>query len=344
MPCTPPRPFQSEPLPAFRRPGARNVVYPPRRNNRTYYDTHATLPNNGNVCSDAAGEREFAPLTLYFSSLAGSGSLGGVSGYRPTGNTQADGDPEAPWNVGPFRKWTRRTITGHNQIIISAGDGLINCGQCSLQENDGAAIFAPDAFATVLVWARARSRIFGGGISDACGTDFTDWSDIEDITPFINGAAGPNTFDLCTPTTQASLYIGVSGDATYSGTITATLSDPDTEFSALTRSGGAVAGEARETLPPAYDVTSPKWKGAIGFTNAVAVRVTATFAGLNHARQHVLRGVHLLRPLLGGATVAVPFEAPATISSYTATLSHDLPIITGHGVSLAADSLRLIAL
>lgn len=47
---------------------------------------------------------------------SGMASLYGFSGYRPTGNTQDDDDPTAPWNSGPILKWRNRTLAGSMEM------------------------------------------------------------------------------------------------------------------------------------------------------------------------------------------------------------------------------------
>lgn len=364
MPCQPPLNYVNPtPRRAFQRPGARNVVYPPRRNVRTPFELRANNANTAPAGCQLSGSRIHEPLTLSFASLSGSGSLVGFSAYAPSGGTYDNADPSAPWNAGPVRKWTNRTLSGSLTLERYENAGLGGNLICYLPPSFPypAAASASDAWSGTAILGAGGFSVFGVLVTS------NYWENPADpyvgacairpaapvaATSIYNTPNGYNTLETCTLTTRTRSGSGYAeppsgatvqwGSLIETGAATEVLSVPDTEFAALLRAGGAVAGTLSETLPAIYTPTAPASIDPLPFADAVAVRADATFTGLDASRSHEIRAVYRARPLLGGMAYTFAGSAPAVVSGYTATVSHDLPIIPEHGVSLV--SLRLVAL
>lgn len=288
------------------------------------------------------------PDSVAFISRSGSGSLIGFSGYRPTGNTQDDADPAAPWNVGPVLKWRRKVRTGavgfygdYSADPVTPYTNVRKDGFGGFEAFDG----ATGAYAAECTYGTAFSQDYPPDVSPS-------W---DSMTPALEPgwpAGNPGIFSppqgyLFTLRRLIVANVSASSDprVTHYSTCYFELQEPDTAFDAITRAGGYVTGTLRESLAGLVGLTGPSSApidntNSIPITDGVGVRATALFRDLDVGAAYTLRAWYSLRGLDGRADSSLSADEDFTASASVETIVHHLPVMPGYGVSLSA--LRLL--
>ena len=290
------------------------------------------------------------PITA--ASLAGSGTLRGWSGYRPTGNVQDASDLTAPWNSGPVRKWLSKSLSGYLRAELYTETGLGGDLICLLPASfpiPAAGSYGDTWSGTVSIDpASGAFTSYGSAVARDYGT--MPWTGACDITEGAPGnvtgldGGGYDATDVFSLTTRARVAAGYSepdnpgavqwASRMETGLATETLSSPDSEYAALDRSGVAVAGALTEAISGTYAATAPGSTDPLGFTDAVAVRVSAPFTGLSLGETYTVRAWLRLRSLTGGADTTTFATSSFTPSASTCEVPFDLPSLPGYGATL----------
>lgn len=192
-------------------------------------------------------------MTLGFRAVQGSGSLEGFSGFRPTGNTQDDNDPTAPWNTGPFRKWRRKTLAG-DFSYQSPGAQCPSVRYIFLGTDEY--ISDPDGPTTL-----AARREYGfQEVGPTCSQYLIEETLAEDFNIGVD--------ETSATLTQSNV---IANDGGIVGTGSRTLETPQDFFNALNFELGTIYPDSKTTSIVSIGTTQPGAKTPIAFTDVVAV-------------------------------------------------------------------------
>ncbi|AHF92643.1 type IV secretion protein Rhs [Opitutaceae bacterium TAV5] len=223
-----------------------------------------------------------------YKSMTGEGELIGWSGYRPTGNTQDNSDPVAPWNAGPVWKWKTQSVDGY----LDFTDTRINdAGEYTYY------------YQVISVWSGSATWDSAGMETDTRHTnqkvyrspgEGPTWDNDYDYILYPFNEEECSTEQYCctgnhymkrTQTLTAQTIRGC-GSYPYQGLpggsyhhpadqgFTVTLSDPDTLEDAIAREGGEKEAGFRRTFTQGLGTTTPESTSPLSFTNARSVTIT----------------------------------------------------------------------
>lgn len=247
-------------------------------------------------------------LTLTFRGRQGSGSLIGFSGFRPTGNTQDDNDPTAPWNAGPFRKWRRKALTG-DFSYQSPGAQCPTVRYQFLGVNEY--INDPDG-PTVI----AERREFGfTEVGPTCNQYLVEATPASDFNVGV---------DEVSATLTQSNVVGNE----FPGTGSRILETPQDFISALMSTGG-VYTDSKTTSLGSIATTQPGALTPIAFTDVVAVALDVYLQDLelngSYSFNIIVKRTNIATQDYDIVTIKNPFSTPLGFESTT----YYLPVEVG---------------
>ncbi|AHF93189.1 type IV secretion protein Rhs [Opitutaceae bacterium TAV5] len=251
---------------------------------------------------------------ISYRSITGSGSLVGISGYKPTGNSQFDNDPTAPWNKGPTWKWKNRLFDGKyvtNVFVGGPPPGSNACNNCDYIIHDtysgywtyDDSSFGKDHFETLECsgepWNESDISIRGlfSYPSECAFYDFDTIKTRKTLTQQVNEGCP------CDP-----WYI----DSTV-GKAIAILSDPDSISAAIARAGGPIEGVLHRAFTQNMGLTTPETTTPIPF---IGRGVTVTLEGCGEGPYQVIGSLNV------GEFLSATDETEASILGPWATEHH----------------------